>query len=302
MSGPTYPPEHNRSTAPGGQLPETAQLDYWTTILSQFANSEILTAIIANVAGYLDQRASFDDFYRLVRNVDTAEGYGLDVWGRIVGVNRVLQVQSGSFFGFQEAYVPNSASITTLNDAASPRIADAQYGPFFTGEILTDNFRLADQAYRLLILAKAAANITDGSIPAINRILMSLFPGRGNCYVTEIKPTSYFGFGEAAVTRPTYVRGFNRLQDYTGPYLWFAEARPDGAGLDQAPLYTGTAQGAASPSLSVACAPFYSGQDNPYRAMTYTFEFPLTPVELAIVQQSGVLPKPAGVAASVAFN
>jgi len=33
--------------------------------------------------------------------------------------------------------------------------------------------------------------------------------------------------------------------------------------------------------------------------MTYTFEFPLSPVELAIVQNSGVLPKPTGVAATV---
>lgn len=33
--------------------------------------------------------------------------------------------------------------------------------------------------------------------------------------------------------------------------------------------------------------------------MTYTFTFALTPVELAIVLNSGVLPKPTGVAASV---
>jgi Protein of unknown function (DUF2612) len=33
--------------------------------------------------------------------------------------------------------------------------------------------------------------------------------------------------------------------------------------------------------------------------MTYTFAFQLSPVELAIVTQSGVLPKPTGVLASV---
>ena len=33
--------------------------------------------------------------------------------------------------------------------------------------------------------------------------------------------------------------------------------------------------------------------------MTYTFEFALTPVEQAIVEQSGVLPRPTGVSSSV---
>lgn len=334
MSGPPYPPGRDRSSAPGGQLPVTEQLDYWTTILSQFANSAILTRIIGNIATYVDQRANLDDFYRLIWDLDTAEGYGLDVWGRIVGVNRVLKVQTGSFFGFAEGHVSGLTSITTFNDVqvsyetcigfaesspdATPfgqgswgpaqpvldptRENDAEYGPFFTGQSLTDNFRLSDQAYRLLIYAKAAANITDGSIPAINRILISLFPGRGNCYVTEVRPSPFFGFAEAAVTRPTYIRGLNQLQTYDGPFVGFAEGLPDSSGLDQSPFYTGTAQGSPAAGLNALCAPFFSGQDNPYLAMAYTFDFPLTPVELAIVQQSGVLPKPTGVAATVVVN
>ena len=35
--------------------------------------------------------------------------------------------------------------------------------------------------------------------------------------------------------------------------------------------------------------------------MQYFFAFPLSPVELAIVSQSGVLPKPVGVSATVDF-
>jgi hypothetical protein len=46
-------------------------------------------------------------------------------------------------------------------------------------------------------------------------------------------------------------------------------------------------------------APFYSGQLLPTMIMTYTFDFALAPFELAIVAQSGVLPKPVGVKASV---
>lgn len=46
-------------------------------------------------------------------------------------------------------------------------------------------------------------------------------------------------------------------------------------------------------------APFYTGQSIETMTMTYTFMFQLSSVELAIVQNSGVLPKPTGVKASV---
>ena len=56
--------------------------DYWATIISQFANSPILTQLIANMDSYLDQTANLDAFYDLIFNVATAQGYGLDVWGK----------------------------------------------------------------------------------------------------------------------------------------------------------------------------------------------------------------------------
>ncbi|WP_210207030.1 DUF2612 domain-containing protein [Methylobacterium currus] len=330
MTGPVYPPQHNRSTAPGGQLPETEQLDVWTTILSQFANSPILIGILESEAAALDQRPNLDDFFRRVRDLDTAEDYGLDIWGRIVGVNRVLQVVTSRFLGFAEAAVQGDGTITGFNDAlltygaclgfaeaqpgsepygygtflpASPiqQATDetsAQYGPFYDGSVTTQNFRLGTEAYRRLIYAKAAANICGGSIPAINAILRRIFPGRGNAYVKERVPDSYFGFAEAASVRPNYIRGLNTLVDYPGPYLGFAEARPGDEALNTAPLYAGGV-GTSPASGSAQVAPFYAGQPNPYAAITYAFEFDLTPVELAIVQQSGVLPTPTGVAASV---
>ena len=244
MTGPPYPkppgPGSNGigifeiGVSPIGDIP---QINPWDTIISQYSNSPILTQLILDVASYLDPTANIEAFFDLVMNVDTAQGYGLDVWGRIVGVNRILQVVTGDWFGFAEA---------------SPGSDPFGQGAFYSGESLTSNYALSDQAYRQLILAKAAANITDGSIPSINRILMSLFPNRGNCYVTEGNPGGdYFGFAEAKNT----------------------------VGFDQ--------------------QPFYNGASVPSMTMTYRFEFALTPVELAIVQNSGVLPKPTGVSASV---
>lgn len=177
-------------------------------VISQYANSPILLELIENFASYFDAAARIETFYDMLWNVDTAQGYGLDVWGRIVGVGRVLQIPDGKFFGFEEA----------TDTSADP----FGQSPYFSGGLLTSNFSLADDAYRLLILAKAAANIWDGSVPGLNNILRLLFPGQV-CYVV----------------------------------------------------------------------------DNQDMTIEYTFEFPLTPVQLAVVANSGILPRPCGVSATV---
>ncbi|KEA07112.1 DUF2612 domain-containing protein [Rhizobium rhizogenes] len=244
MSGPDYPPGPQPGSngvglftigvSPIGTIPP---FDVWKTVISQYANSPILIQLIENVFVYLDQTKNFDAFFDYIWSVDTAQGYGLDVWGRIVGVNRVLQVEVGNWFGYEESL---------------PGAFTFGQGAFFSGSPLTDNFSLSDQAFRQLIFAKAAANITNGSIPAINRILMTLFPNRGNAYVTDgFQGGDWFGFSESV-----NAQGFNQ-------------------------------------------ASYYSGSTITTMTMTYTFEFQLSPVELAIVQNSGVLPKPTGVSASV---
>jgi hypothetical protein len=242
-SGPPYPAIQPGSNAIGefaigvSQIGDIIPFDFWQTIISQYSNSPILTKLIANFDSYIDQTQNLDAFYDFLWNVATAQGYGLDVWGRIVNVKRTLQVPIGNWFGFAEA---------------SPGSEPWGQGAFYSGDPLNGNYALSDAAYRTLIYAKAAANITDGSIPAINQILLNLFPNRGNCYVTD---------GESY-----------------GPWFGFAEA------INSLPFNQGQ---------------FYSGSSVSSMVMAYVFTFPLTPVELAIVQQSGVLPKPTGVAASV---
>jgi len=218
VSGPSYPRvDDDRGgigsfvigvTAIGGGLGQSFK--YRDTIISQYANSDILTSLISSFWGAMDQSVNMDLFFDNVWNIDTAIGHGLDVWGRIVGVSRTLRIsEDRDYFGFAEA---TSLSAKPYNVA-----------PFYVGAQLSSNFDLADEPYRVLLLAKAFANVSDGSIPSINKILRSLFPGRGNAYCT------------------------------------------DGGDM----------------------------------TMTYTFEFLLQPVELAILSQSGVLPKPSGVSATI---
>lgn len=218
MSGPAYPrpnpvPGSNAigvfqiGVSPIGDIPS---FDVWTTIISQFANSEILASLCTNFAQYLDQTLDFDSFFDTIWNVDTAIGRGLDIWGRIVGVQRVLQIPvGGRYLGFEEA---GGATVDPFGQS-----------PFFAGDPLTNNYSMPDASFRVLIYAKALSNISDGSIPSINQLLLNLFSGRGNCYVV----------------------------------------------------------------------------DNGDMTMTYMFKFLLTEVEAAILEQTGVLPKPVGVLANI---
>lgn len=245
-TGPVYPPPNPLSNAIGSfdigvdQIGPKPLWDVWETVQSQYANSPIITTLLENFAENIDPTANFVAFFDLIMNVDTAIGYGLDVWGRIVGVNRVILIVTPlPYFGFEE-----SEEAVGFNQA-----------PFYSGQSTTTSFTLTDEAYRLLILVKAFANISQCSIPMLNKMLLTLFPHRGNCYVTEgAKEGPWFGFEEA-----TDATGFNQ-------------------------------------------APFYAGQAIVRMVMTYTFDFALAPVELAIVQSSGVLPKPTGVKASVIVN
>ncbi|MGL4756290.1 MAG: DUF2612 domain-containing protein [Aeromonadaceae bacterium] len=116
-----------------------------------------------------------DDFYSVVWNVDTAQGFGLDIWGRIVGLEngRYLQIESGDYFGF--------------NDAIDQSWQTFGSGTFYSGATETQTYELADPAFRTLILTKAMSNISDSTMPGLNKVLQELFPGRGRCWVNDLQ-------------------------------------------------------------------------------------------------------------------
>ncbi|WP_260481713.1 DUF2612 domain-containing protein [Bordetella hinzii] len=148
------------------------------TIISQYANSPTLRQLIRNMDEYINPDADFDRFYDYVWNVETAQGFGLDIWGKIVGVGRQLTIPGAeTFLGFKEAY-----TAATALTGAQP----FGQATFWRGEQSTQTYTLADDAYRTLILVKALANISDCTIPSLNRLLQNLFAGRGRCYVNDL--------------------------------------------------------------------------------------------------------------------
>jgi hypothetical protein len=186
------------------------------TVISQYGQSPTILALIENMNEYIDPRVDMDAFLAAVWNVDTAVGFGLDIWGRIVGVDRLLRLEGNDpILGFDNASTPKDWTPFGFG-----RFANGSEGSGGTA------YELPDDAFRVLILTKALANIVATSARSLNQLLRNLFPGRGRVYVRDL--------------------GGMKMQ--------------------------------------------------------FVFNFSLTPVEYAILTQSGALPHPAGVFYSVIVN
>jgi beta-lactam-binding protein with PASTA domain len=199
--------------------------DVMTTVISQYANSPTLLQLVQSFAGYVDQTQNFANFYAFVWNVDTAQGFGLDIWGAIVNVSRLLQIPSGAVYvGFQDGSSSGPGPGWDVQPFGQMEGAAAGgQGTWYNAATASLSYLLEDEPYRQLILTKALANIVNTTVPAFNKLLQNLFPGRGNPYVIT------------------------------------------------------------------------SGA----MAMEFIFDFDLTPIELAILQQSGAVPVPPGVSFTI---
>ena len=145
------------------------------TLGSQYANSPTLTGIIQAANSAIDPAADISNFYSAIWNLSTASGIGLDIWGKIVGVTRYLTViNQSAYFGFKEAY-----------SASSPQNPlPFNFGTLYPG-VTTTTYALPDANFRILILVKALANISDCTVPGLNRLLSLLFSSRGSVYVQD---------------------------------------------------------------------------------------------------------------------
>ncbi|WP_447875912.1 DUF2612 domain-containing protein [Serratia fonticola] len=149
--------------------------NYADTIISQYADSPKLRGIIDTFNQAVEPDNFIDDFYDMVWNIETAGTYGLDVWGRIVVVSRLLTVTPNEkHLGFEEA-------LSTPPEINDPQPFDQ--APFYTGEQATNTVSLTNDVYRRLIMLKAMANITDCTIPSMNKMLTYMFGDKGRSYV-----------------------------------------------------------------------------------------------------------------------
>lgn len=123
-----------------------------STIISQYGESSSITQLVRGIDNYLDPRADIENFYNLVWNIDTAETWGLDVWGKIVDMPRYVDIHP-----------------------TVPVPPGTEGGSFY----------IPDEDYRGYILLKAAANISNCSSPSINRLITNKFKNVGTAYVAD---------------------------------------------------------------------------------------------------------------------
>ncbi|MDO9914382.1 DUF2612 domain-containing protein [Glaesserella parasuis] len=129
------------------------------TIISQYANSPIITSLLKNINENLDPRADIEGFYNLIWNLDTARGIGLDIWGKIVGINRNIQVDE------KNQFVGSTLATEDLKDFA-----------------IGTRHLMNDEMYRTMIFLKAMSNTICATAPHINKLVSSLFEKRGRAY------------------------------------------------------------------------------------------------------------------------
>lgn len=144
------------------------------TVMKQFSNSPVMLALLEDFDQWVDMAKFTDDFLSFVWDISTAQGFGLDILGRILGRSRNITAAQvpGNNFGFN------------INGATGTSWQPFGQAPFYNSSATGDvTYPLDDTYYRQLLLVKAAANIASCNVPSLNYLLRAMFGDRGKCYV-----------------------------------------------------------------------------------------------------------------------
>ena len=149
-------------------MKDFTSFDTWDiaeTVQSQYATSKRMRAVIDAFWQAINPKSDIDLLYRKLVNPRTAEGYGLDVWGRIVAIGRsYLAVEDDTpYFGFDP---PEGVKNERLNSFGN--------APFY--KQIMGKVRLADTMFRTYVFLKALINISNSSLASLNQAVKLLFP------------------------------------------------------------------------------------------------------------------------------
>ncbi len=142
------------------------------TVQSQYAASPHIRALVDSFWKAINPEADINEIYEKMVNPETAEGFGLDVWGRIVAIGReYIALDEGTeYLGFNPPAGVTNPRLNSLNNAPFYRPVDGKV-------------RLADNAYRTYIFIKAMINIGTGTLASLNEMLAFMFPNTKICCI-----------------------------------------------------------------------------------------------------------------------
>ena len=149
-------------------MKDFTSFDTWDiaeTVQSQYATSKRMRAVIDAFWQAINPKSDIDLLYKKLVNPRTAEGWGLDVWGRIVAIGRsYLAVDDDTpYFGFDPPEGVKNERLNSFNNA-----------PFY--KQVMGKVRLADTMYRTYVFLKALINISNSSLASLNQAVKLLFP------------------------------------------------------------------------------------------------------------------------------
>lgn len=173
-------------------------IDKQEYVQSQYGDSPTIKGILNDFCSDILPDADIGVLYDNIINVDTAKGIGLDIWGRIVGVNRNMYVDDSyvdyPLFGFRGG----GSNANPFNQ-----------GIFFDPDQVISGERvlvtLDDDNFRRLIMYKALANISSADMASINRLASILYQDE-DLLCTNIVDEGTLPNGDHYNTSPMYVR------------------------------------------------------------------------------------------------
>ena len=167
-------------------------------IQSQYGNSPTIKKLLWAFRGHIRPEVDIQEFYKNIMDIDTATGKGLDIWGRIVGVDRNIYIDDSyvdyPLFGFRGG-----------GTNANPFNQGVFYDPAYVISGDRVLVTLDDGNYRRLILFKALANISTADMATINQLSAKLYEDE-NLLCTNIIEEGELPNGDKYNTSPMYVR------------------------------------------------------------------------------------------------
>lgn len=164
-------------------------------IQSQYSASQKMLLLAAACQKRISPEKDIDLFYRKMFDIYTAEGFGLDNWGVILQMGRVIPgPYLGPCLGF------DGSQLSPFNQHP--------FAPDAGSHTLNVAIRLDDEMYRLLLLYKALANISPSTAAAQN-YLLAMLTGIG---ISALPGTAYALEVDTMVIRWVFEDSLNATQ------------------------------------------------------------------------------------------
>lgn len=159
-------------------------VDLLRHVLWQYNDAERLQALIASKQDWYARRQDqfWTDWIRDVFNLQTANAFGLAVWGRILGESREVrpadQRPDHPAFGFGPTPGAGVGGVTLPRRRRN--FSNGNFRRVFGGRLT-----LSVDQYRLLLRLRYFKLVSRGTVPEINDYLDRLFEDRGRVWVLD---------------------------------------------------------------------------------------------------------------------